>query len=233
MEYVPGEPAIPSLWRVTTGLLATDGPLQLGDNTFEPHVPSQVPVAGDPDSGDITPSYAAMGRVMHYAPIPAGWTIIQTVDANGSVGADPRFAEHGVTAVDVGAPMNHTVASIFWDWMTQEGVTLRPGEGLVSGPLFENPFYATGYPTTEAYWTKSRVGGVEKDMLVQCFERRCMTYTPETAVPWRVEMANIGQHSFHRRYTEIVAEAPDDTDNNGDAGDNGDVTPDPGEDPAE
>ena len=213
MEYWPGAAGRPhpdeDLWRITTGLLATElmtGRLQLGHDTFEPHTPSAAPVAGDPDSGDITPSYAAMGKVMGYQPIPAGWTIIQTIDAHGNVGADQRFAQYGVTALDVGAPTNHTVASVFWQWMTQDGVTYRYDGELVSGPLFPNPFYATGYPTTEAYWTRARVAGVETDVLVQCFERRCMTYTPSNPEGWRVEMGNIGQHYYHWRYVEIPAE---------------------------
>ena len=199
-----------NLWKVTTGLLAVElmtGRLQLGDDTFEPHTPSAAPVAGDPDSGDITPSYAAMGKVMGYQPIPAGWTIIQTIDAHGNVGADQRFAQYGVTALDVGVPTNHTVASVFWQWMTQDGVVYHGREGAyVTERMFPNPFYATGYPTTEAYWTRARVAGVETDVLVQCFERRCMTYTPSNPEGWRVEMGNIGRHYAHWRYTEIPAE---------------------------
>ena len=58
--------------------------------------------------------------------------------------------------------------------------------------LFPNPFYATGFPITEAYWVSTRVGGIGQDVLVQCFERRCLTYTPGNAPAWRVEAGNIG-----------------------------------------
>jgi len=215
MEYVPGG-VFPNVeqnpWGVTTGLLATElmtGRLQLGDTTFERHQPSHVPVAGDPDSGDLTPSYAVMGTVMDESSLPTGTDIIQTMDAQGSVGADQRFAAHNVTAVDVGSPTGHTVASVFWSWMTQTGVVYNGilDQPWVSEPLFQNPFYATGYPTTEAYWTRARVAGSETDVLVQCFERRCMTYTPSNTPQWQVEMANIGQHYYHWRYIEIPAEA--------------------------
>jgi len=214
MEYVPGG-ASPNVeqnpWSVTTGLLATElmtGRLQLGNDLFEQHQPSHVPVAGDPDSGDITPSYAVMGTVMDDQALPTGTDIIQTMDAQGNVGADQRFAAHDVTAVDVGSPTGHTVASIFWSWVTQTGVVYNGllDQPWVSEPLFQNPFYATGYPTTEAYWSKARVGGVVKDVLIQCFERRCMTYTPSNTPQWQVEMANIGQHYYHWRYVEIPAE---------------------------
>ncbi len=64
----------------------------------------------------------------------------------------------------------------------------------------------TGYPMTEAYWTRARVGGQERDVLAQCFERRCLTFTPDNPAQWQVEMANIGQHYYHWRYSEIVVE---------------------------
>lgn len=217
MEYWPdrsGQTPDENPWKVTTGLLATElmtGRLQLGDTTFEQHHPSQVPVAGDPDSGDVTPSYADMGNVIGYQPTPNGWTIIQTIDARGTVGAQPRYASFGVTAQAAGSPTGHTVALVFWVWMNQTGLVYH-AERTISGdpyavePLFSNPFSATGYPTTEAYWTTARVAGVERDVLVQCFERRCMTYTPSNPSGWKVEMGNIGQHYLHWRYVEIQAE---------------------------
>lgn len=240
MEYWPDREGVSpddDPWQVTTGLLATElmtGRLQLGDDAFEQHQPSEVPVAGDPDSGYITPSYADMGRVMGYEGVPEGWMVIQTIDQHGVVGADQRFAAYGVTAEDVGAPTGHTVASVFWAWMNQTGVlydtrsidVVGDRDRFYAGRVFPNPFYATGYPTTEAYWTRARVAGVEQDVLVQCFERRCMTYTPDNAEPWRVEMANIGQHYAHWRYVEIPAEQPSD----GDSG--GDVTPTPTPEPS-
>ena len=220
MEYQPDQPSPwpeDNVWAVTSGLLATElmtGRLQLGNTTFEQHDPSQVPVAGDPNSGDVTPSYADLGKVMSFAAIPDGWTIIQTIDANGAVGTDASFASFGVTAQNVGAPTRHTVASVFWDWINQTGVLFdtRPldvvgnRDRFYTDRLLPNPFYATGYPTTEAYWTRARVGGVARDLLVQCFQRRCMTYTPSNPAAWQVEMGNIGQHYYHWRYVEIPAE---------------------------
>jgi len=59
-----------------------------------------------------------------------------------------------------------------------------------------------GNPITEAKWVKAKVGGVEKDVLVQAFERRVLTYTPDNDDPWKVEMGNIGQHYNKWRYGE-------------------------------
>ncbi len=57
-----------------------------------------------------------------------------------------------------------------------------------------------GFPLTEAYWTRGRVGGQEKDILVQAFERRVLTFTPSNKDPFKVEMGNVGLHYFNWRY---------------------------------
>ena len=46
------------------------------------------------------------------------------------------------------------------------------------------------------------VGGVEHDVLIQCFERRCLTYTPDNVTEWQVEMGNVGQHYYRWRYQQ-------------------------------
>jgi hypothetical protein len=38
------------------------------------------------------------------------------------------------------------------------------------------------------------------DVLIQCFQRRCLTYTPSNPDGWRVEAGNIGQHYYAWRY---------------------------------
>ena len=87
----------------------------------------------------------------------------------------------------------HGIAKPFWDFMNSSG-TIWDGSAYVQGPLFLNPFFATGRPRTEAYWDDILVGGNTKLVLTQCFERRCLTYTPSNSELWRLEMGNIGQH---------------------------------------
>ena len=60
--------------------------------------------------------------------------------------------------------------------------------------------FAFGYPITEPYWIRARVGGVEKDVMVQIFERRVLTFTPSNSDQFQVEMGNVGQHYFQWRY---------------------------------
>ena len=43
-------------------------------------------------------------------------------------------------------------------------------------------------------------------MLIQCFERRCLTYTPGNPDGWQVEAGNVGQHYFHWRYGDWLGQ---------------------------
>ena len=195
-----------SPWFVTNGLLAKElatGQMQMGDASFLPFAPAAINVAGDPDDPD-GPTYATFNPLRGYQAIPSGWVITQTLDRAGHVGTDDTVRNYGVTAQDVGAPTSHTVASVFWAFMTSSGPTWSGG----IDQLFPNPFYAVGYPLTEAYWTTVRVGGTPKRVLVQLFERRVLTYTPDNSAGWQVEAGNVGQHYHAWRYDQIDQALP-------------------------
>ena len=210
-----------SLWALTSGNLAWElltGQLQMGDHIFLQREPASIPVAGDPDGGGVT--YAALGKVMRYQPLPAGWPVIQTIDSQGEVGDDASLGTYGVTYVDIGSPTGHTVASVFWDFFQQPGWQAREIIGArsigfpVARPitflqytLHQVPrrfpwLWLVGWPITEPYWTRAIVAGQQQWVLVQCFERRCLTYTPANPPGWQVEMGNIGRHYFTWRYHE-------------------------------
>jgi hypothetical protein len=87
---------------------------------------------------------------------------------------------------------------VFWHFMNSSG-TVYDG-GYYNDYLFPNPYYATGYPITEPYWVWVPVAGEWQDVLVQCFERRCLSYTPNNPPGWQIEASNIGQHYYHWRY---------------------------------
>jgi hypothetical protein len=204
MEITHPDGDTSSTWYVTNGLLAQElitGRLQLGDNTFEQHDPAQVNVAGDANDPN-GPTYATFNALMGFGAIPNGWKITQTVDRAGTVGDDTNLASYNVIADDVGAPTNHNVASVFWDFMNSSGTMFDNGS-YSTAKLFDNPFYATGYPLTEAYWTNVLVGGTNKQVLVQVFERRVLTYTPSNSDGWKVEAGNVGQHYYTWRYTQL------------------------------
>ncbi len=83
--------------------------------------------------------------------------------------------------------------------MNSSGLVWQNG-GLATDQLFLNPFYATGFPVTEAYWANIKVANTYQWVLLQCFERRCLTYTPGNPPGWQVEAGNVGQHYYHWRY---------------------------------
>lgn len=195
-----------SQWYVSNGLLVIDmieGRYQVGDSAFDHSpAPSTQAVAGDQDGqSNITYDTIGIFGLRNEPALPVGSTITQTVDAGGNVVQDNAYAGYGVqTAHRVQVPgIDHTVASVFWDFMNSSGPVEVNGM-MVTDKLFPNAFYGTGYPITEAYWTEVNVGGTPTEVLWQCFERRCLTYTPSNSPGWRVESGNVGQHYFTWRY---------------------------------
>jgi Tol biopolymer transport system component len=195
-----------SPWFITNGLLATElisGRLQLGDDTFERRQPAQVNVAGDPDD-TRGPTYATFARLLD-APAPdEGASVTQTVDRDGVVADDPALAGYGVSAGVYIPATDHRVASVFWAFIQSEGMIWdMVSDAPVIKPLFPQPWYVIGQPITEAYWATIRVAGTDRDVLTQCFERRCLTFTPDNPTGWQVEMGNIGQHYVQWRYANL------------------------------
>ena len=204
MEITFPDAPVNDLWYVTNGLLVVEmvtGRMQLGDNTFEPRRPATGNVAGDQVSHPDSPTYETVATLLDRPATTVGETITSTVNAAGDISSDNTFASAGVTGGRHVPETGHTVASVFWTFMNSTGL-VTDGAMTFEGPLFPNPFYATGFPITEAYWTTIPVGGVEKDVLFQCFERRCLTYTPDNEPGWRVEAGNVGQHYYAWRYPD-------------------------------
>jgi plastocyanin len=198
-----------SPWFITQGLLATElmtGRLQLGDDTFERHLPSGRSAAGDPE--DVTaPTYRAMGMHIDRAPRQTGAVIVEFIDRQGMITEDEEYADYEVMDAHFDDFTEHNIASVFWDFMNSDSTVYVDGQ-YVEDDLFLNPFYAVGRPMTEAYWAWVMVDGEEQDVLIQCFERRCLTFTPGNPEGWEVESGNIGQHYFAWRYREIDRDAP-------------------------
>lgn len=200
-----------SPWRVTNGLLVVElitGRLQLGDDEFVAYEPARVNVAGDPN--DATgPTYATFGSLLDAPPLADGASVVQRLARDGGVSLDPVLAARGVTAAYRVQQdgIDHQVASVFWSFMNSTGIVYEDGQ-YVEDRLFANPFYATGLPVSEPYWATVRVAGVPRDVLAQCFERRCLTYTPDNPPGWQVEAGNVGQHYFAWR-ASLPGETPE------------------------
>ena len=190
-------------WYVSNGLLVVElmsGQLQTGHNRFENRGPANVNVAGDAsDPNGVTYATMANLRAPYTGPEPEPLT--WTIDGAGNVGADARFAEYDIGVTWYEPATGHWVAEPFWAFMTSTG-TVWEGEDYTTEALFSDPFYATGLPITEAYWTQVLLEGQLEDVLLQCFERRCLTYTPINDPGWEVEAGNVGLHYSIWRYGE-------------------------------
>jgi DNA-binding beta-propeller fold protein YncE len=192
-----------SIWYVTNGLLVVElitGNLQTGDASFEQHNPAQVNVAGDADD-PTGPTYATFGALLGSPALPSNQAITQRVDRSGNVSNDAALASYSIQTALVDDVTGHAIASPFWSFMTSSG-TVWDGAAYVTAPLFENAYFATGRPITEAYWARVKVAGTYQDVLMQCFERRCLTYNPANAPEWRVEAGNVGRHYYAWRYEQ-------------------------------
>jgi thermitase len=196
-------------WAVTSGLLARElisGLEQVGDRQFVPRSPASIPVAGDPDDR-LGPTYATLAAVLALPPLEEGELITQTIDRSGRVGNERRLAGYSVRAGLLVPEAGHRVASVFWEFLQGRDVVYTGGR-FETADLFWPPFAITGFPITEAYWARVTVGGAVRDVLVQCFERRCLTYTPENPPGWRVELGNVGQHYYRWRYGALPDQPP-------------------------
>ena len=176
-----------SPWRVTNGLLVVElvtGQQQTGDAQFEARAPARVNVAGDPGSG---PTYADLAGLRSAPPLPDGATVTARLLPGGQV-VEMDSPPVAVRTSHLVPGPQHTIADPFWDFMS--------GPGAVE----DNPFFATGFPITEPYWTEVQVAGQPRSVLLQAFERRVLTYTPGNPAGFTVEMGNVGRHYHEWRY---------------------------------
>lgn len=197
-------------WYVTNGLLARDlvlGQVQTGDDSFDSFDPPEINVAGDFDDPD-GPTYRTFNELLDDDPVPEGSTITRTVDRAGEVGSDESLERFGVAASHIEPATGHSVASVFWDFMNSTGQTYQDGS-FTNARLFQSPYYATGYPLTEPYWADVRVGGEAQTVLIQVFERRVLTYTPDNPDGWKVESGNVGLHYQHWYYEALDGTTPE------------------------
>ncbi|MGI8688319.1 MAG: fibronectin type III domain-containing protein [Thermomicrobiales bacterium] len=179
----------PATGTVTNGLLATElitGKLQLGDTSFQTLQPAGVPVAGDPDN--IGPTYASISMnaatLLANTPTAAGSPTTRMLGATGTLstytGAYASDPQGTIAAYD--ADTQHNVPAAFSTYRTKAGLL------------------TIGFAISEPFWSNVKVAGTQKDVLVQAFQRRVLTYTPTNPAAFQVEFGNIGQHYYTWRY---------------------------------
>jgi hypothetical protein len=194
-----------SAYYVTNGLIAKElmtGQLQLGDSKFEQREPAALGVAGDPDDTS-GPTYKALERVdKPAASDDTGILVAGFIDRDGNTYFDR--GDYGnkwkVSYAYYEPSTQHNIAGPFWTYLNQTGPVLNNSGQQATGKIFDPVFFATGLPITEAYWAQVKVAGQVKDVLIQAFERRVLTFTPTNDPAYQVEMGNVGQHYYNWRY---------------------------------
>jgi hypothetical protein len=188
-------------WYVTNGLLPIElmtGRMQIGLNQFELRAPAKVAAIGDPGN---FPTYADLLHLYHSPgavnPGDLGKPATGFLNPDGSITGFNDYASDPATTL-VRGENNHGVAKAFVDYMNGQGLVYEHGR-YVQGKVYD-PLFVFGLPVTGAFWVKAKVGGVERPILFQVFERRVLTYNPANPPAFRVEMGNVGQHYYQWRY---------------------------------
>ena len=187
-----------SPWFTTGALLVSEmlsGKMQLGEDDFVERETPKIPLTGDLIQQDGV-TYASLAPLSTYADdAPSienavGAELMAVLNAAGEV--DPAgMTAGGVVIGGYSDVTGHNIAAPFVDW-----ARTQPYPDL----------YLLGHPISEPYWIQTQVLGTPKMVLVQAFERRVMTYTPDIPAEWMVESANVGQH--YRLWREL--DQPDD-----------------------
>lgn len=188
-----------SVDRVSSGLLAKElvtGRVQTGRDRYEDRTPATVVVAGD-ENDTAGPTYATFAALVAPA-APRTGPVTATIDRAGTIGRDDALGVHTEDAAFV-PETGHTIPRVFWDYLHSAGL-LSQGGALVEGALFDPWYGAVGLPITDAYWAKVKVDGQVKDVLIQVFERRALTFTPSNDAANQVQMGNVGRHYLAWRY---------------------------------
>jgi hypothetical protein len=125
--------------------------------------------------------------------------VTATLARNGQLGENSLLgAVDGATYVYWERTLGHNIPKVFWDFLNQTG-TVYDGRGLVNGKVFDW-VQTMGYPISDAYWVRTNVAGIPRDVMVQLYERRILTFTPSNPAGFHVEMGNVGRHYHNWRY---------------------------------
>ena len=176
-----------SQWYVSVGLLVRDliaGQIQVGKNSFVQSAPANIPVTGDMGDNPLSPTFASLAPIAsiggnidaNRTPDHVGQAVTALVKADGTVVPGVMTSSY-VTISAYDSQLGHNIPKLFQDWLAKQPFSQQ---------------YLVGHPLTEPFWVDTMVGGTQKRILMQAFERRVLTYTPDNPPAWRVEAGNVG-----------------------------------------
>ena len=185
---------------VTNGLLVSElvtGRVQIGLRDHLDRGPAMVPVAGDLNDPDA-PTYASFAAWLAPVADRTGQLPAERLLRDGTVIAYPRGARGEARIVAHITATGHNIPAVFWDYLQRRGLVER--DGVLVDDVLIDWVAVLGYPIAEPYWMTVLVGGAPREVLVQPFERRVLTYVPDERPEWQVEMGNVGAHYYRWRY---------------------------------
>ncbi len=176
---------LPGRSQVTSGLLVREmisGNMQTGDRTFTQRQPAAIAIAGDLDN--TFPKYSDLTTARVPMVLPPGAPVSTQLNSDGSASAvAPAAVPDAASAISTtDAVTQVAVPRIFDDFRARIGVD-------VIGYAISGPFYVT-----------VRIGGVQRRVLMQAFERRVLTYNAANPPEFQVEFGNVGRHYYRWRY---------------------------------
>lgn len=181
----------PATGAITSGLLAVElitGRVQLGDNTFQQGTPAAIPVGGDADS--VGPTYAAIkdnaAQLLAATSSTMGVTTTRSLSASGTLGTFTGNIHDAQATIAVFDATQHNIPVAFANYRNRVG------------------FLTVGLAISEPFWSSVKISGKQRDVLIQAFERRVMTYTPSNPDGFKVEFGNTGQHYYAWRYKSAM-----------------------------
>lgn len=184
----------PTTGAVTNGLLTVElvtGKRQLGNDTFQQVSPAGIAVAGDPTNAGPTYAQVGVSGLRITAASAIGQPTTRSLSATGTAGTFAQGGGDANATIDAfDATTGHNVPKTFADYRTTAGLL------------------TIGLAIAEPFWSSVVVGGQPRDVLIQAFERRVLTYTPSNPDSFQVEMGNIGQHYYQWRYRDPAAAPP-------------------------
>jgi sortase (surface protein transpeptidase) len=196
-------------WFVTNGLLTVElisGRMQIGDTRFETGKPANINMGADADDANAV-MYSSFGSVSNTSagekrqPDKSnGGYATGRINRQGAVSEDAsksKVAEAKIVYFEKAT--GHNIPKVFMDFLLSSG-TVRTGVANANKPLLDPWVFAMGLPISDAYWSTSKIGGKNMEVLVQAFERRVLTYARDLPQGWQVQMGNIGQHYYEWRY---------------------------------
>ncbi len=183
-------------WRVVGGLLPLEmmtGRIKTGYNRAEQHSPARITMIGDPGQfptyADVQPLYADSGPETALPGADQWATRMLQPDGSSTTYTHARNdPAAGLTGFDNG----YFLPDVFVAFIHQRGIVARQ-EAPRDEQLYL-PMHMFGRPITPAVWVQVQVGGVERPILFQVFERRVLTYNPANQPAYQVEMGNVGKH---------------------------------------